>query len=197
MKTLISAFLLSLALISPGVAQTAPPLAEATPGVAPRPAEWATPVDPSRNLYQITPWLYRSTQPEQSDAAWLKKLGIRTIINFRANHKDEDVLDLTGVKLVSIPIDTWNIGDEQIISALHAIEEAKQEGPVLIHCLHGADRTGTVAAMYRILEQGWTREQALRELKQGNYGFRAMWVNIPRYIERANIENLRTRLARE
>ena len=37
-----------------------------------------------------------------------------------------------------------------------------ENGPFLIHCQHGADRTGLMSAMYRILEQGWTPEDALR-----------------------------------
>jgi uncharacterized protein (TIGR01244 family) len=195
MAKILAPFLLSLALAAPCVAQP-----EATPprqNEAARPAGWATPIDPNRNLYQITPTLYRSAQPEQRDAAQLQKLGIRTIINFRADHSDESVLNLSGVKLVRIPINTWSIGDDQIVSALHAIKQAQKDGPVLIHCQHGADRTGTVAAMYRILEQGWTREQALRELKEGGYGFHSIWVNIPRYIEHTDTERLRALLMQE
>ena len=32
-----------------------------------------------------------------------------------------------------------------------------ENGPFLIHCQHGADRTGLMSAMYRMLEQDWTR----------------------------------------
>ena len=197
MKSIVLASLLSLALVSPSVAQ---PVAATGPSLrseaSTRPAEWATPIDRSRNLYQIAPGLYRSAQPEQRDAAQLQGLGIRTIISFRMHHRDKDVLNLPGVKLVRIPMDTWWIGDDQIISALRAIEQAQKDGPVLIHCQHGADRTGVVSAMYRILVQGWTREQASRELERGNFGFHGIWVNIPHYLKHVNIERLRARMAR-
>jgi uncharacterized protein (TIGR01244 family) len=198
MKSNLLALLLSLALAGICAAQpaTAPPLdGPVQSALAVRPAAWATPIDPRRNLYQITPKLYRSAQPEPSDAAWIKQLGIRTIINLRANHRDEDALDLPGVKLVRVPMDTWQIGDDEIVNALRAIAQAQKDGPVLIHCKHGADRTGAVSAMYRILEQGWTPRQALNELEHGNFGFNRIWVNIPHYIKHANIKQLRARLA--
>jgi len=195
MKPFVAACLFSLALLTQSSAETpapAPPAAQLR--ASPRPADWARPIDPSRNLYEIAPHLYRSAQPQQRDAALLQSLGIRTIISFRAHHRDEDVLNLPGVKLVRIPMDTWAIGDDQIIGALRAIEHAQQDGPVLIHCQHGADRTGVVSAMYRILIQGWTRQQASRELERGNFGFHGIWVNIPHYLRRVNIENLRARM---
>ena len=202
MKSIVLASLLSLALLAPSVAQpatVAPPSAQgeaAQSKVGARPAEWAKPIDQSRNLYEIAPGLYRSAQPEQRDAAQLQRLGIRTIINFRAHHRDEDALNLPDVKLVRIPMDTWWIGDDQIVSALRAIEQSQKDGPVLIHCQHGADRTGVVSAMYRILVQGWSREQASRELERGNFGFHGIWVNIPHYLKHVNIEGLRARMAR-
>jgi protein tyrosine/serine phosphatase len=198
MKTVLPVFLLGSVLGVFALTQPAVSASAATQSVSVvRPADWATPIDPARNLYQIAPGLYRSAQPEQRDAARLKQLDIHTVINFRANHRDEDVLDLPGVRLIHIPMDTWNIGDDQIVSALRAIAQARKDGPVLIHCKHGADRTGVVSALYRIIEQGWTPEQASRELKEGGYGYHSLWVNIPRYIKRANIEALRTRLTLE
>ncbi|MCL2345409.1 MAG: dual specificity protein phosphatase family protein [Desulfobulbus sp.] len=193
---ILRAILLNLMLAASCCAQplAAPPPENAAQSDE-RPAEWATPVDARRNLYRITPTLYRSAQLTQDDVALLQKLGIRTIINLRAYHRDIDVLNLPGVELVTIPMHTWHIEDEDVASALRAIAAAS--GPVLIHCQHGADRTGTVAAMYRIIAQGWTRERALRELRQGGYGFHPIWFNIPHYIERVDIEALRARLAEE
>ena len=42
--------------------------------------------------------------------------------------------------------------------------------PVLIHCKAGLHRTGILAALYRMEYEGWTREEALHELKAHGYG---------------------------
>jgi protein tyrosine/serine phosphatase len=35
--------------------------------------------------------------------------------------------------------------------------------PVLVHCAKGRERTGVLAAVYRITFHGWSAEQAIRE----------------------------------
>jgi protein tyrosine phosphatase (PTP) superfamily phosphohydrolase (DUF442 family) len=191
------AVLLCACALTAGVQAQASAEPAAATAASQRPAEWAVPIDPARNLYEITPGLYRSAQPEQSDIPRLQALGIRTIISFRAFHRDEDLLQIPGVKLVRIPMKTWRIGNKHIVAALRAIEAARNDGPVLIHCQHGADRTGVVSAMYRIIEQGWTREQASRELRRGNFGFHGVWVNIPKYLKHVDIEGVRVALRGE
>lgn len=42
-------------------------------------------------------------------------------------------------------------------------------------------------AMCRIVEQGWTKETAIREMVEGGYGYHAIWRNIIGYIEEADI----------
>ena len=69
-----------------------------------------------------------------------------------------------------------------------------ENGPFLIHCQHGADRTGLMSAMYRIIEQGWTKEAAIREMIEGGYGYHPMWRNIIRYIEQVDVEKIRKAL---
>jgi protein tyrosine/serine phosphatase len=66
-----------------------------------------------------------------------------------------------------------------------------ENGPFLIHCQHGADRTGLMSAMYRVLEQGWTPEDALTELIDGGYGYHSMWKNIVRYVRSVDTASLR------
>ena len=39
----------------------------------------------------------------------------------------------------------------QIADVLPTIRERQKEGAVLVHCYHGADRTGLVVAMYRVI----------------------------------------------
>lgn len=162
--------------------------------LAQRPAQWAVPLNEKMNLFEIDEGLYRSQQPTKEDIAQIQALGIKTIINLRGFHSDDDIIKNTEIELVRIPIHTWRIRNEDIIQALKAIEEARQHGPVLIHCQHGADRTGLVSAMYRLIYQGWSKEEAWQELEQGGFGYHSIWVNIPKYIENVNLELIKNEL---
>ena len=56
--------------------------------------------------------------------------------------------------------------------------------PVLVHCQHGADRTGSMCALYRIMRQGWKVEDAITEMKDGGYGYHSIWCHLPRFIRK-------------
>jgi protein tyrosine phosphatase (PTP) superfamily phosphohydrolase (DUF442 family) len=43
--------------------------------------------------------------------------------------------------------------------------------PVLIHCKAGLHRTGVMAAIYRMEYDGWSRQDAMRELKAHGFGY--------------------------
>ncbi len=163
--------------------------------VARRP-EWAVPVGSSPNLFRVTPTLYRSAQLGQADVAQLKALGIKNVVGLRAFHSDDDWLGQSGIKETRIKIYTWAVDDDNVVAALQAIRAAEKEGPVLLHCWHGADRTGLVSAMYRILYQGWSKAQALDELENGGYGYHALWKNIPVYLRDVDAQNIRQRVER-
>ena len=173
---------------APGAPSTTAP---ATPA---RPAVWGQPVkiDGAPNLNRVTQNFYRSAQPEaEGFKALAKDPGIKTVVSLRAFHSDKDLLDGTGIKLVRVPIFTWHIETEDVIKALAAIRKAETAGPVLLHCQHGADRTGLITALYRVLYQGWTKAAALDEMEHGAFGYHAVWGNIPRYIRNVDIEALR------
>ena len=63
--------------------------------------------------------------------------------------------------------------------------------PVLVHCQHGADRTGTMCAVYRIAVDGWTKKEAIREMRDGGFNFHEVWQNLPRWIEDLDVESIR------
>ena len=185
--TLPYLLLLSLALAAGSAGAQAPLPPE-------RNAEWATPLPQVSNLHQVTPVLYRSAKLDSSDVAQLQALGVKTVISLRSFHSDTQVLEGSGIRAVRIPINTWAIRDRHVIETMRAIHAAGQHGPVLLHCLHGADRTGMMAAMYRMLYQGWPREKAIDELKNGGYGYHAVWKNIERYLSRVNVDEMRARI---
>ena len=162
---------------------------------ADRPRQWAEPVaiDGVPNLHRVAPGLYRSAQPTAAGMKNLESLGIRTVINLRFFGTDEDVARDTKLQLAHVRMLTWHITDEHVIDVMRELRRS-ENGPFLIHCHHGADRTGLMSALYRVLEQNWSTADALDELVNGGYGFHPLWWNIPRYLRNVHRDRLRDTL---
>lgn len=167
-----------------------------SPAPPPRPLQWAEPVtlEGVPNLHRITPTLYRSEQPTALGMRNLEKLGIRTVINLRAFNDDLEELRGTQLRAVHVPVHSWHLETEDIVAVMRELRQP-ENGPFLIHCQHGADRTGLMSAMYRMLEQNWTADDALAELVDGGYGYHSMWRNIKRYVRSADVDKLRSAIA--
>lgn len=163
-----------------------------------RPLSWAQPVMGMEldNFYQLSSEVYRSKQPDDEAMAALAGMGMRSILNLREYHSDEDDARGTDLQLYRVPVNAGDVDDEFVVKALRVIAGA--EKPLLIHCWHGSDRTGVVAAMYRMVFQGWSREAAMDEFMNGGYGYhRRFYPNIERYLETVDIDAIRIRLESE
>jgi tyrosine-protein phosphatase SIW14 len=160
-----------------------------------RPASWARPVASTvlPNWYRVDDGLYRSRQPDRNGFEEIRRRGIRTIVDLRAGHSDARLVEGLGFNLVAIPLRAWHFTDDQILSALKAIQAGPK--PVLVHCQQGADRTGVVIAAYRVIVQGWSKDEAVAELKKGGFGFHWYYLNIPAFLRRMDVAKFRTVLA--
>jgi len=173
-----------------------------------RPAAWARAipgVPGLANLYQVAPTLYRSAQPSKRGLRYLGEQRplepgappIRTVLSLRAFNEDE----LGGpappsLRLERIRFKTWHPEDEDVVKFLRiATTPALQ--PVLVHCQHGSDRTGTMVALYRIVVQGWSKEAALLEMTQGGYGYHPLWQNLVRYVMALDVKSIEAQVAKE
>jgi len=154
-----------------------------------RPETWARSVSSEhlRNFYKIDDKLYRSAQPDRKGFLELKTLNIRTVLSFRDYHSDKEGKDL-GLNLYRVQMEAGDIATANVVEALRIIRNS--EGPVLIHCWHGSDRTGLVSAMYRIVFQGWSKDAAIDELMHGGYGYHSLYKNIPEFIRQADIDEI-------
>lgn len=142
-----------------------------------------------RNIYSIDKRIYRSEQPNRTDFKALEKCGIREVLNLRCLHNDKDEAEGTGITLHHIRTNAYSIDEQEIIEALRIIKNRK--GPIVFHCLHGSDRTGAVCAMYRIVFQNISKEEAIRELTEGGFGYHRIFINIISLIRDANIDHIR------
>ncbi|WP_421556313.1 dual specificity protein phosphatase family protein [Pseudomonas kitaguniensis] len=159
-----------------------------------RSPEWAQPVGNQFNLHQMTPTLYRSALPNSSAVPVLENLKIATVINFLPE-SDSDWLKSSDIKQVQLIYRTNHVDDSDVLAALRAIQDAQTNGAVLMHCKHGSDRTGLIAAMYRVVVQGWSKEDALNEMTLGGFGSSNGFKDGVRYMMKADIDKLRTALA--
>jgi protein tyrosine/serine phosphatase len=163
-----------------------------------RPAQWAKPIQVNGlpNLHEVAPGLYRSAQPTAEGFKEMQKLGIRTVINLRAFHSDDDELKdaglakEAGIALIRIKINTWSAENEDVIQFLKLIAD-KSKAAILFHCQHGADRTGTMCAVYRIVAQGWTKDDAIKEMTEGGYGFHSVWTNLITLIRNLDVDAIK------
>ncbi len=142
------------------------------------------------NLHRISDVLYRSAQPTDAGMQRIKELGIKTVINLRSFHSDRDKMDHTGLDYEHLYMKTWHPERKEAVRFLQIVTDPER-APVLVHCQHGADRTGTMCAIYRIVVQKWTKEEAIREMREGGFGFHEVWSNLPEWIDELDVEALK------
>ncbi len=89
--------------------------------------------------------------------------------------KEKEMSEKNGFRFVNLPLNSHAPitakEDELIHAALELMKAATPEHPVYIHCEHGVDRTGLLAALYRVKVQGWTPEDAKKEWDAYGHNF--------------------------
>jgi protein tyrosine phosphatase (PTP) superfamily phosphohydrolase (DUF442 family) len=148
------------------------------------------------NLYKVSATLYRGAQPTAEGFGNLKKLGIKTVINLRDHHSDEDLLPAESFRYVSIPIDTWDIKHQTVVDFLRVASDPNA-APVFVHCQHGADRTGTMVAVYRMVVQDWNADRAIMEMTRSGFGYHPLWSELPAFVRKLNAEKIKEELKKK
>jgi protein tyrosine phosphatase (PTP) superfamily phosphohydrolase (DUF442 family) len=174
--------------------ETNPPATPTRVVATNRPVSWAQPLTlPGlTNFYRVTTNLYRGAQPTAAGFGQLQALGIKTVINLRSFHSDKDEVAGTGLKSIRLEVKPWHAEEEDVVAFLKAATDTNNL-PVFVHCQRGADRTGMMCAMYRIIVFGWTKPEAIEEMKRGGYHFSPAWKNLVAFIEKADIAEIKQR----
>ncbi len=202
LKKYVAYAALALSLTACAVAPALPP--------EQRPLNWAQAVGNASiathglsNLYQVSPVLYRSAQPSADGLTLLNQQmavsyglpkEIKTVLNLRNNDGDGALVMPTGVRYEQITFDTWHVKEDYVVRFLKIVRNPANQ-PVLLHCKHGSDRTGMMTAIYRIVEQGWSKEDAIAEMTQGGFGYHPIWSNLIRYIENMDVAEIKRKVA--
>jgi protein tyrosine/serine phosphatase len=148
------------------------------------------------NLHKVSEHLYRGAQPSAEGMRQLKKLGVKTVVNLRSFHSDQDEIGDTALAYEHIYMKTWHPEDKEVVRFLQIVTDPNRV-PVFVHCQRGADRTGTMCAIYRIAVEGWSKREAVEEMTRGGFGFFSGWQGLVDYIRKLDVEQTKKRAGLE
>lgn len=189
---LVSALSINSAIASEAVPASPPvALGQPTQPVSTVPALPENGLPGLSNFATVSADLYRGAQPTAEGFRTLARLGIKTVVNLRAFHDDAKLIQGTGLDYVHITFEPWNPERGEVLSFLKIMADPLRR-PVFVHCQHGADRTGTMVAAYRMVFQRWSLDQALVELP--NFGFHRIWSNLKTFLRSLSSDELRRSL---
>ena len=122
------------------------------------------------NFGEVTPALFRGAQPTHEGLEALAKMGIDIVVDARGNRTDSEGKEVSklGMRYVDIP---WHCSfphDDVFARFLKLIQDNPNK-KVFVHCRLGEDRTGMMVAAYRMAVQGWTADEALREMHDSDF----------------------------
>jgi protein tyrosine/serine phosphatase len=121
-------------------------------------------------FYKVSERLYRGGQPKPGGIQKLAAMGIKTVINLRGQDEqtraEEAEAKRAGLAYFNISMDGLGRPSHDQVSRVMAIINDREYWPVFVHCKRGSDRTGTIIAISRILNDGWTADQAMYEAKR-------------------------------
>jgi tyrosine-protein phosphatase SIW14 len=117
------------------------------------------------NFGKVSSTLYRGAQPSKEGFAKLHKLGIDIVVDLRGSRQSErELVNGLGMKYVALPWHCYSPRDEHFAQFLKLLRDNPGK-KVFVHCRLGDDRTGMEIAAYRMAEQGWSAEEASREME--------------------------------
>jgi protein tyrosine phosphatase (PTP) superfamily phosphohydrolase (DUF442 family) len=156
--------------------------------------QWATPMGVSepRRFYQVSEELYRGGRVTHAGAEQLRCAGINTVVNLRLVGREEKPLTCAGLNYVHIPFKVRQPDEDQVVQFLRVVANSNCQ-PVYVHCTHGSDRTGMMCAVYRVVVQGWTKEEALCEMTEGPFDYHTKYREIVQFVRDMDVDRIKRR----
>lgn len=158
------------------------------------PRQWAVPMGGSepRRFHQVSEGLYRGGQLSRAGAAQVRAAGVNTVVSLRLLDRDAKFIPHYGLNYVHIPFNVWQPDEDQVVQFLRVVADVDRQ-PVYVYCYHGADRTGMMCAVYRIVVQGWSKEEAIYEMTEGPFDYHDKYTQVVQFVRDMDVERIRSR----
>jgi protein tyrosine phosphatase (PTP) superfamily phosphohydrolase (DUF442 family) len=122
-----------------------------------------------KNRFEVAPGVWRCNQPAHADLTRMAAAGLCTVINLRGpstqpcRRLEDRSCHMLGLTLLSIPLRARVAPPRDRLLELLDLFDAAQR-PLVMHCKSGADRTGFAAALWRLVKEGDSAAEAVRQL---------------------------------
>ena len=138
-----------------------------------------------RRFAEIRPGLARGGEPYEAGIRYLQSRGYKTVVSFVPDTAESAQVAQSGMRYIHIPIRSNFFScqlpsEEQVRQFLSVVSDTTLY-PMFLHCHAGKDRTGAMAAIYRMEVCQWTPDEAVAEMKA--FGFSGRYQRLFEFVQ--------------
>lgn len=130
---------------------------------------------PIRNFAKVDDRLFRGALPSAAGYLALReKVGVNAVLDLvpgRAERNRKLATDAGIPVWVHTPFSDRDFPEPGLVRSWLDHVRDDRNAPLYTHCMGGRHRTGTLVAVYRVVEQGWDKDRAFQEML--DYGWYA------------------------
>ena len=135
--------------------------------------------------------VYKGSRPKgDADYRFLQSLHVKYIVDLQVlplmTRLERRKANQYGITLIPGIMNASPISpSEKHIDKILAILHDERYHPVYFHCKFGRDRTGVIAALYKMYFLGMPPQEAMQYLRESGYGFKYGWLRsgLTRYLQ--------------
>lgn len=124
------------------------------------------------NFDFVSPVLSRGAKPSPLAIKQLHDAGFKTVIDLRlsetASNRERMLVKSLGMNYFHLPMGYLSPSCATIVAFLDIVCNPNYQ-PTFLHCRQGADRTGTLVGIYRLLVQGWSWDETYKDMRHHNF----------------------------
>src|SRR5262249_23345688 len=114
------------------------------------------------NFGQVNDHIYRGGQPKGDNFRQLAALGVKTILDLRSDAESDAKAESerAGLHYMNLQLKPKKYPGADAAARFLEIVNNQENWPVYVHCAGGRHRTGSMIAVYRMVMDHWTVDQA-------------------------------------
>jgi protein tyrosine phosphatase (PTP) superfamily phosphohydrolase (DUF442 family) len=123
------------------------------------------------NFGRVNENMYRGAQPKGEEYKQLANLGIKTIVDLRADADKDSKPDAerAGLRYINLAMINKKYPEANAADKFLEVANNQENWPMYVHCAGGRHRTGSMIAVYRMTMDNWTIDRAYDEMKKFDF----------------------------